>query len=207
MAMTAEQERAAFYYELGVAITQWAHVERTLCDIATFCFARDPSNFSMEQYADHYDAFFAIENFRSKVEYTSAVFERRYGTTDYSTDWKTLANKLGKRATMRNHLAHYPVMNYVDTPPGRRICIAPRQIHLGKSPTYLAGALFLADIIGIRLRFRALDRQLESFLGRLRGLKDTREERPSLSPDMPTIQKILDQTLAMFGRLPQASEG
>lgn len=191
MPVSVQQEHVAFYHELGIAITQWAQVERTLCNIATFCFARDPATFSIEQYSDHYETFFAIENFRSKMSYTDTVFQRRFAATEHAADWKAIMASMAKRSRIRNALAHNPALGIYGAPEGRRYCIVPRSIETSKS-RYPKGALFLEDIVRHRLRFFALNIRLERFYQRLRGLESLHNAASEQPRDPPPIQKIVD---------------
>ncbi|MCW5733493.1 MAG: hypothetical protein KIS73_05180 [Enhydrobacter sp.] len=193
MPVHVQEEQVAFYFELGIAISQWAHLERSLCEVATFCFARAPATFTLESYADHYDAFFSIENFRSKISYTDSVFQRRFGESVHAADWKQIKTSLGKRAAIRNRLAHNPMLGIYGAPEGRRYCIVSRQIDVGMAPKQPAGALFLEDIVRHRLRFFALNVRLRRFYDRLRGrdsLFDAESEQPR---DPPPLRQIVDQ--------------
>jgi hypothetical protein len=38
--LTENEERIGFYYELGLAITAWAHVEQSLCWLVMACFTK-----------------------------------------------------------------------------------------------------------------------------------------------------------------------
>ena len=59
--ITADEEGLWFYYQLGRAITSWAHVEQALCWIGCCSFAKA----NQMQFVV---TFFSIENFRSKLQ-------------------------------------------------------------------------------------------------------------------------------------------
>jgi hypothetical protein len=207
MAITAGQEQTAFYHELGLAILQWALVEGTLGEIATFCFARRASDLTPEEYTDHSMAFFSIDTFRAKVLYADAVFQRRFGNSRYAADWKLIASSMLQSARARNMLAHNPMMGTPDAPEGRRYYLVPRQIRIaGGAPKHPEDSLFLQDIVQYRLSFFALNIRLQNFFHHLRDLKEPFDASLEQSRNAPPLQQIVDQILAALLPPPPPSQ-
>ena len=65
--LTEKEESIAFYYELGMAITAWANVEKSLLWIAGACFTK-------HNHAQAALQFLSIENFRSKLLAADRLF-------------------------------------------------------------------------------------------------------------------------------------
>ncbi len=64
------EERLAFYHQIGLAITHWAHVEFALSWIVGHEFSKTNYNLAVT-------GFLSIENFRSKLQYADTVVQRR----------------------------------------------------------------------------------------------------------------------------------
>lgn len=203
MAISINQEQIVFYHELGRAITQWAHVERALCEISTICLVRDYAKLTSPQYADLYTVFFAIENFRAKTAFADAAFGRRQDFAGNAAEWKLIMASMKKRARLRGTLAHNVATAMPHAPEGRRFCIAPRQIHLEKTPKYPEGSLFLQDITRAQLRFFALSMRLENFQCSLLGRPKLHEASVEQPRDPPTLEHIVGRTLATLSRSPE----
>ena len=139
--LTEFEESIAFYYELGLAITAWAHVERALLWIVTSCFTKHNQIQAAIQ-------FLSIENFRSKLLAADHLFTTRFDGTKHIGDWEALYAKLERLSSLRNHLVHYHQMGYVPGKPGRRYALIPTLSKSTKfrsrTPQPPSGSLFLS---------------------------------------------------------------
>ena len=99
--MTTEDERTKFYFAIGFAISQWAHVEAALARaFARFTGARD--SFAANA------AFFAAVNFNTKLEMTSAAAALKFLTqSNLLAEWNSIAKKVHKKSKVRNNFAHF----------------------------------------------------------------------------------------------------
>ena len=118
--MDANEEQIAFYSELGRAITQWAHVEHALMWISFACFDKNDSTTLPA-------GFFAIENFRTKVQFADSVVTARFGKTKHMADWTALVDRMSTVSQARNRLAHYWMLGDPDNQAGRRYMLLPRR--------------------------------------------------------------------------------
>jgi hypothetical protein len=90
--ITEYEESVAFYYEIGLAITAWANVERSLLWIVTACFTK-------HNYTQAALQFLSIENFRSKLAAAEHLFSTKFDGTKHAADWESLFSDLdGYRA-------------------------------------------------------------------------------------------------------------
>ena len=114
MTIAFHEERAIFYYELGLAITQWAHVEHAFCHLYASTF-KGPYNLDVPA------SFYAIENFRSKCQVADTIFQRNLSEAHLG-EWSNMLQKeLLNLSKVRNALAHRYILNRLDNKPGRRI--------------------------------------------------------------------------------------
>ena len=199
--MNPNEETLAFYYELGLAITQWAAVEFALSAIVVNCF--DTNNIwpAVSGYQ-------SIDNFRAKLQYVDAVVRTRDLTPQESAKWAGLLDRCGAAAKNRNKLAHYWVLTDAnENRMGRRKKLLPRKPpKIAQRGDKFPGAICLRDITGFRLEFSALMCALENFGCALRG----QEERFSKSLERPkrppTIAQIRREIYAYASRTPQSSQ-
>jgi hypothetical protein len=162
---------------LGLAITQWATVEHAFQHVYSSSFK-------------HYDianaaSFYAIENFRSKLQVASAALARNL-KPEFVEEWGDLHNRLRARNTKRNALAHRRFLNRPNNKPGRRILLIPS----GMDPNDETPAYGVKNLVLIRYAFYGLSNELLNFADRLTGAKAPfsvphgQLERP---PDLRTL--------------------
>jgi hypothetical protein len=164
--MTPVEENVAFYYELGLAITQWSHIENDLCNLAlSFLRAEDRNAMAL--------GFFSIENFRSKLKYTDSIVNRKLSDGGLLRDWKRLHDRISAASVRRNALAHWPMRIYTQDRPGSRYVLVP---WIGKKPKSdkerslaPAEAIAVQDINKCRLEFAALALSVTNFTARAHG--------------------------------------
>ena len=120
------------YAEIGAAISQWSLVESGLCGIFSCCIS--PTNFHPPGGVLHNDwavvtaAFFAVENFRSKLKLVDSTINARLSAleTDCSpilSEWVKARDKCRRLSMRRNHLAHGTVIGAPRSKPGNRILL------------------------------------------------------------------------------------
>lgn len=187
MTISINEEGLWFYYQIGRAITSWAHVEQALCWVGCCSFTKD----NQMQFIT---AFFSIENFRSKLQVVDRLVIRDF--KQYTDQWKELKTNIERLSKIRNNLAHYTVMNYGNDIPGQRIALLPRfgePSKFRKIPRPPPGSLTLRDIVHAERRFTAMKFGLEAFMHTLRGEKSIFPADAAKPPNTPTLAYIARQ--------------
>jgi hypothetical protein len=137
--------------------------------------------------------FFSIDNFRSKLQAVDNLFETKFESTKYITEWQSIFNRLQSLAAIRNQLAHYHTVGYLGTP-GRRLALVPV---LGKIPKLKqktpkppAGSLCLRDIAHARQQFEAIGYALDFLFWRVTKQKTKLPTSLAQAGDVPTMASI-----------------
>lgn len=170
--MTPAEEHYIFYYELGLAITQWAQVEMALRDLLVNCVsAADRRTISI--------GFYSIENFRSKLQFCDNLITERLETSPQLADWKKLRERLSKASSKRNKLAHRGIIVFPAASAGRRYALVEwlteqltaKSIKPTRTPTTQPpqDALCLRDVVQFRFDFFSLLVNLANFAAKLAG--------------------------------------
>ena len=156
--LTEKEESAAFFYFLGLTITEWAHVEQSLYWIASLSYPKS----THPQFST---TFFSIENFRSKLLAADRLVKQRKANLPHLERWQTVTGQLEKAAPKRNALAHNLFRSYSKARPGRRFALVPRFSEPSKFkqsiPKAPADAICIGDILDIRHRFFAVGLNIE----------------------------------------------
>jgi hypothetical protein len=113
------EEKVAFNYAIGKAISQWAHVEYGLFVITEGCFAHNIADVLSK-------AFFAIENFRSKLAFTDRAMAASNCSSEIKEEWHNLSKGLRNLSALRNSIAHNRAVVYPASSIGRRYALVPR---------------------------------------------------------------------------------
>lgn len=150
------EEHLAFYYELGIAITQWASVEFSLSWLVSTGFTKGGWNAATS-------GFMSIDNIRSKLAFVETVLTADPLSEYEAATWATLRDRTESASKKRNALAHGWVFNDLSMKPGRRVMILPRRPAKGAARQKYPGAICLRDVVSYRLEFVALMRALENF--------------------------------------------
>lgn len=203
--MTHSEEEQEFYAEIGRTITQWARIELALFWVALRAGVR-PQGAS----GAFFDAFFSIENFRSKAAFVdvlvkdSSLFK---GDRDkLLEDWGTLLARVQKVASIRNKIAHLRVTEYPSRPGGKRFGVEKWDVSKKRDQDKPAdGTLHLRDIIATRYKIEALFYALRNFSMRLSGEPEPHPKSDEQEQDPPTIRAIENQIRARQGRQPKPS--
>ena len=197
--MNQNEERLAFYHAIGLAVTQWSHVEFALASIVGSCFGKSNRYLSV-------NGFHSIENFRSKLRYVDAIVSRQSLPAIERANWSKLIDRAARLSKKRNILAHYWVLNDTTTDrAGRRIMLLPSQPTTKNRKQRNLGAVFLRDVEGYRLEFSALMCSLENFECRLFERQERfpkSQEQPSRPP---TLAKLRRQIYAFAQHPPRPS--
>lgn len=160
------QEQVELYATLGLAITQWAHVEQSLLKVYWHAMG-EPDNDSAAA------CFYTIMNFNSKVAITDAALQVKHGGNEATISrWKNIQNKLLKRAKRRNELAHF--QTFWDMADGKLTgAIIPHManplVWAGNQPISIQNGHKVRDIEAFRLKFAECFVDLENFFCFLRG--------------------------------------
>jgi hypothetical protein len=183
--MTPTEEHYAFYEGIGLAITQWGHVERALLDALAIC-ANDTDDFSMLGHG-----FFAIENFRSKLAFADEVLRQKIKEKVHLDDWALLLERMRSASAQRNRLAHDRVVISLVAKPGRRFCLTPWLKNVSPLGT--------RDIRSMHATFAALVFSLQNFSYAIRGLKEPHpksfEEATSPPPALAVLRRQMHEVL------------
>ena len=197
--MTAEQERALFYHELGRALSQWAYVELDLRHLITACVPIEARRFVAVGY-------FSIENFRSKLAYCdSIVVESKHATTTVLR-WQPLADRIRTASSRRNRLAHWTMMMYPRGKTGRRCALvewapnefsAPSKQELDKNPSGPpSSAICLRQVLEARYEFESLTPALANLRAAFLGEPESWPEDNSV-PAIPKSPEMHWKTFAL----------
>jgi hypothetical protein len=208
--MNQQEEAVCFYHELGIAVTMWAQVERALLDVVLCTEVLRPNSAIAPQAFG--DAFFSIQNFRSKLAFVGEIVTKSVNNAKLLEAWALLFKRCEQASIKRNDLAHRYVGAYPQASPGRRMVLlewnpkvkSPKiEPNPGTPPTHGIG---VRGVIAYRLEFLALTYSLENFAARVSGampeLFPKSHEQPS---DPPTIRTIASQMHAMLGHPPKPS--
>jgi len=138
--MTPSEEMLSFYAAIGLATTQWSHVENGLFLVSLRAFGKNKVNALAS-------SFFSIENFRSKAKFTDKAIQTVQRYTEFAQEWETLQKHVLQLSTKRNTIAHGRVVIFPSNPSGRRYAIVPmdaKQKPKNGSPP--SGSLCVRDI-------------------------------------------------------------
>lgn len=189
--MTYDEESLAFYFEIGVTLTQWAFVEEALMDIAGSCVnKRDADTVA--------HAFLALDSFRHKLAMVDALVSNAFAKKPLRIkEWKALQVKTNETARERNKLAHHLSREFPHAPPGRRAVLLPwvdkkKDTHkiLSRSSSPAAG-IGMRDIGHIRLRIVMMHCELWNFHAKLEHRKVPHPASALPEVRHPTIDDLL----------------
>jgi hypothetical protein len=125
-----QKERSEFYEQLGIAITQWTHVEDAMfTNFMRAISKKRESNLAAQA------AFYAIQSPEGKIAMakSAVTFRLLQGMTEDPKDkrrimmalWENLCTRAHKRRNRRNLLAHFQVLTDTQAKPGKRISLRP----------------------------------------------------------------------------------
>jgi hypothetical protein len=166
--MTPAEEHSAFYASIGFGVTQWAHLENSLCALFRACLGGE------RKWATA--TFYAVENFRAKMQMTDTLIRLRVPKGDLLAEWSDKGGffqRLTAQSKIRNKLAHYTVLIFPDAKPGRRYHLQPNCYDPANpkvDPDRPQGGLFVSDLKQIPFGFSSLFVALDQYAGRVQAL-------------------------------------
>jgi len=194
--MTHVEEDVAFFYEIGITIAVWSQVETSLFEVVARCVLPN------ERKALG-NAFFSIENFRSKLGFADAFIESTFAGNPHLLDWQSIFEQLTKASRQRNKIAHNRRMVFPNGTQGRRFAIVPWTIGepgpVSKNKRPPQGSLCLRDIVGIRYEFYALHLALNRLALEIVGQIALHPKPGELVMDLPTIRQIKNRIHEALG--------
>jgi hypothetical protein len=190
--MTPSEECLVFYFEIGLTLTQWAQLERSLLEVAGSCMNK-------RDYNALGHGFFSIENFRSKLAFVGQLVENKVKPDSArAAEWARLSARITAASIKRNKLAHYRVTASIE-PVGKRYALSPwidRSKLKVRSKKYHPppGALFATDVAELRWDIFALTMSLENFAAKLarRRIPFPASAAQALNP-RPSLAQLLAQ--------------
>ena len=192
------EERLAFYTQIGLSVTHWANVEFALSWVVGSCFGRRNGRRAAA-------GFLSIENIRSKLQHADQILAHRRMPKTERANWADLVEWAGKLAQKRNRLAHSWVFNDIARRLGRRVMLLPTRPFKKDPKQKYPGALCVRDIVGYRLEFVALMMGLENFQHRLSGQEEQFPEPLERQPRPPTLENIRREIYVFALRPPRPS--
>lgn len=153
--MTLEEERLYFFSDLGKALDEWARVESHLCSVFMVCL-RAPHQRAAA-------AFYAVVNFRSKLEMVDAVAKLAVSDSATIAEWKDLYTKIGKKSQSRNQLVHHEVLEDGNANPGRRFTLRPAILNPHSPSVFENVGLHISELRIRQTEFRQLADKVRQF--------------------------------------------
>lgn len=198
--MDFNEEKLAFYYRLGLAITQWAYVEDALGRAVAACY---PESDRRKAYA----GFRAIENFRSKTKHADTVLSDHLRTSSELSSWVVVRKAAEQLAVKRNQMAHRKMITDQSMDPGRRVLLVEYRPDGSPEPQQkYGGAYGVKDIVRYQREFFALTAKIDNFRDRLlqrpEGFPKAMEQ--PLKP--PTLEGLRQEIYAYARRPPTPAE-
>lgn len=204
--MKLVEEEVAFFYHVGSAMQQWAYLERKLQSLACACV----SPIDRPSIAT---AFWGIENFRSKLQFTTALVLGKLGKTiQIEEDWAVLDARIRSASSKRNAIAHGVTNLVADEVPGRRWGLIPwilpsepdpkrkprmpsSKARKAKQPSY---AICMTNLELARGEFHAVMTALVNFEEALRGRPAPFARALEQSPDPTAPEVLVERIRAKF---------
>lgn len=202
MHIDPNEEQLAFYFHIGLAITQWAHVEFALAWLVAWRLNSNDQPLNVA-------GFLSIENLRTKLQYADTILSASIQSDTSRADWATLRDRIGQLAKKRNRLAHSWVLTDGSSREGRQRMLLPTKPPPDNKPKTRGhkyhGAICLRDIVGFRLEFVALMCAIENYDCRLAGRKERFPKSLEQPKHPPTLAKIRREIYAYAQRPPKPS--
>jgi hypothetical protein len=195
--ITPAEESVAFYYYIGIAISNWALLESGLFWLASLCFTE----------SDHYNVavtLFSIDAFYNKLKVIDRLVKGRYGKTKHAPKWTAISSELQRLSKLRNALAHYRMLEYPHGKPGKRISLEPYIVmsrQPQRTPRPPSGALCLEDIFEASRTFNVMFSSLQVFYHELKNDEALLPESAEIAPYAMTMKQLTRQIRTTFSKL------
>lgn len=159
---------AAFYAEVGQAVSHWARIEQTLSTL----FVRFVTPHSVESGLDMY---WGSNQFSAQLRMAIAGIEPvlKYQVPELFDEWSKLHRKIDKMAQKRNAIAHGVVYSWTGTLPGWQgpplgLCPSHKNLFLNNEksngPTYFqSNVMSFSQLEAVRSGIEQLADDLDAF--------------------------------------------
>lgn len=183
-ALTTVEESILFHMAIGQAVSQWAHVENGLYNLARMALGDRSDAFGA--------AYHKIENFRTKLAFTDQAIVLSPKFADLQLEWAKARDSIGGFAKSRNKIAHCRTITFPEAPEGRRYAIVPMSYEKSKLKSKKAlppsGSLCLVDIDQTARQFAQVSNTLMDLVARADGHQ---EQFGALAPQVPARQTLI----------------
>ncbi len=183
-----------FYFELGLTHTQWSFVENSLAELFSFLLQAPTGRAKT--------AFYAIQNFRSKLEAVDAVAQSNL-PEDHLAAWNRVLTRLERASRKRNHLAHFKAVHRFKGDGLFSMELRPG----GPAPAAGDNVYRTKDFVSVRGQYQALMFTLDNFLARLQERQEPWSKHLERPGDVPDSQKQEPPTAKELDTQPPPSEG
>lgn len=177
------EESILFYMAIGQAVSQWAHVENGLYNLACAALGDGSDAFGA--------AYHKIENFRTKLAFTDQAIALSPKFTNLQPDWSATRNNVESQAKIRNKIAHCRTIVFPNSVEGRRYAIVPISYDQSKFKSGKAippsGSLCVIDIDQAAKQFAMASNSLFDLLARAEGCP---EQFGALAQQVPPRQTL-----------------
>lgn len=164
--MNSTEEQVLFFFYHAVALQAWSMVEHAVARLAA-------SSVEGATAAKLFSAYYGIDSFRSKLEFTARMIASDLdGNTKLKDEWKLLRTAIESASSLRNKLAHWHAVPQPSGGPGSvwhllRPTLSPRIAKMTNQPT-----IKLMDLVRAQIQFRRLQVETENFNSHCRGQGD-----------------------------------
>lgn len=164
-ALTPVEESILFHMAIGQAVSQWAHVENGLYNLARI---------ALDERSDAFGAaYHKIENFRTKLAFTNQAIALSSKFADLQPEWATAQASVDGLSKIRNKIAHCRTIVFHEAPEGRRYAIVPISYEKSKFESKKAlppsGSLCVVDVDQAARQFATASNTLFDLMARAEG--------------------------------------
>ena len=182
------EEQLAFYFELGLAITQFKHLSDHLFYVLELTI-----NFTAPEKSDAIAEYVNAQTFGHQLRIARKFFPANL-PNEFQAEWAVLDRELTDAKEKRNTLAHSWIMVDAHRSPGERVMLLPssgsRWIGGKSIPDH---AVFLLDIVDYRYKFFAVGNRLQNLDWRLRGKPNGYSDGKFDTPTRPILMQVIKQ--------------
>lgn len=237
--VTLAEERISFSSLVGQSIFFWSNVEHSLLGLVTACLAgeqilaecHEKSEILSEFYSKMTgvegirtnvppylhplaEAFFSIENFRSKLKFVEKAFYGAIQNPELRKEWDAVATSVQAASIKRNTFAHPLYREFRASRAGRRCVIIPSGLKPStrktKANTPPPGAIGLRELELTAQGFASTDWLIQRLtplvVEERTGLKSPVSQLRPIAPQPRPLIRIVRQMLQGIEPQPQSSE-
>lgn len=183
--MNENEEQLAFYWKLGTAITQWAHVEHSLsrllytADVPARIHCREFWNLSTRG------------SFQAQLQLVDKTIREQVVDASHLRVWHRLRKRVRNGYAKRNGLAHFTLVGFQGQP-GRRMGLVSWKQPIGNVAP--SEAICVRNLVGSAQTFFALAISIDNLEHSIRGVPKTYPvdlEIPGPTPSLKAVQTDL----------------